>query len=213
MHREQRGVDLIGLSSSGVLATICTSVLPRLHGCARRTGGDTSPAHSRLAPGRAKQALELPRSRAAQWRCACRAIPGRSDFCFERPRAPRLLGSDAIGLAEIDAAGEGELAIDHHDLAMVALVDAGETLIERIQRIECAQRDAGVAKRVEKFLRRCVSEPDRVVQHVRRSRRALRACVSNALKRPIACGGFLEDEALDQDVAAAPVSIAANIAA
>ena len=92
--------------------------------------------------------------------------PSSSDFCFERPRCARLLRGDAIGLAEIHAAREGELAVHHHDLAMIALVDAGESLIERIQRIEGAQRDAGAARRSSRNFASVVSEPDGVVQHV-----------------------------------------------
>ena len=72
--------------------------------------------------------------------------------------APRLFRGDAIRLAEIHAAGERVLAIHHDDLAMIALVDAREALIERIQRIEGAQRDAGVFEAREKRSS-VVSEP------------------------------------------------------
>src|SRR5204863_9497239 len=100
--------------------------------------------------------------------------------------------------AEIDAARDSERTIHHHDLAMVALVDAGETLIERVQRIECTQRNTGGPKSVQK-LHVGVEGPYGVVQRVdlhaaRRSRVQQRAqCL-------IVSGGYFEYETLHQDI-------------
>ena len=68
-------------------------------------------------------------------------------------------------MAEVHAAGESVLAIRHEDLAVIALVEAGEAVIEGIERVEGAQRDATLFEPVEKC-RLGGQRTDGVVQHI-----------------------------------------------
>ena len=135
-----------------MLATICTSVsagFDRLVVDGRR---QIPPGTRRVARSRGTGRSRWSRARCRGRRYACRASLRCERLLLRQAAALRLLGGDLVGLAEVDAAGERVLAVDHDDLAMIAMVDAGEALVERVQRIERAERDAGFAQALEKFL-------------------------------------------------------------
>src|SRR5688500_12591935 len=96
-----------------------------------------------LAPGLGEQRLQRRGPRAADG--DVRIAPGRIERLLLREAATtRLLRCNLIGATEVDSAREREVAVDHDDLAMVSLIHAGEAIVERVQRIEDAKRDAGL---------------------------------------------------------------------
>jgi hypothetical protein len=110
--------------------------------------------------------------------------------------APSLSRCDAIGVAEIHTARERGGPVDHHDLAVIALVESGEAVIERIQRVECAQGDAGLAQGGEELAFRG-ERSDRVIQHVN-AHAAPRRLREEAAQLAVVVNGLLENETLDE---------------
>jgi len=75
-------------------------------------------------------------------------------------------GTVGVGTAGIHAAGGGHLAVNHQNFPVVAIIRRPRRRqLERIDRIECQQMDAGVAHLVEEGLRRPESA-EAVVDHV-----------------------------------------------
>src|SRR5688500_866885 len=81
---------------------------------------------------------------------------------------------------------------------MIAVIDARKSLVERVQRIERTQRDP---RRTEPLEKSFVGgeRADRVVQHMD-AHPAGRCGREQGAQRPVAGGGFLKNETLDQQV-------------
>src|SRR6185503_5615351 len=61
------------------------------------------------------------------------------------PARARAARRRRVGLADIDPAGESDPAVDHRDLAVVAVIDA----LDAFHRVELAHGDTGVAQLLE----------------------------------------------------------------
>ena len=110
------------VSSSGVLATICTSVSPAFDRIAREMPAAPRPCTPRschVSRNRLSSCLAaVPRMR--DMRVAPAFVQG---VLLRQPAPAHLARRDAIGVAEVHAAGEREFAVDHDDLAVIALIE------------------------------------------------------------------------------------------
>src|SRR5262249_32744763 len=115
-------------------------------------------------------------------------------------RAPRLARAGGVRVADVDTASKANPAVDHQDLAVVAVVDvpvAGS--LRRIDRIELAQVRAAVAQLVE-ILPRRADRADAVVEDI--DLYALRDLLADDLRQLLANLAALEDVGLEIDVIA-----------
>ena len=148
------------------------------------------------------QSCSAQSSRKTRWNCATTG-PSTAMCVSRQPLfagldlARRTVGARAgrIGAADVDAAGEGDAAVDHQDLAMVAVVD----LVDALHRVELADGDAGLAQLVEVCLRR-LDRADAVVEDVHPH--ALLHLGGEECGEPLADFACIEDVGADIDVVA-----------
>src|SRR3569833_3161361 len=118
-----------------------------------------------------------------------------------RALAERTAGIDA---ADVDAPQKRDLAVDHEQLAVIALIDVPTLLeLERIHRVVFEQIDAAVAEPLDKFARRAEGA-DAVVDEI--DLYALRLLLDQGIGetpahlQPAADDGLFEREVAVEDV-------------
>src|SRR6185503_8623615 len=108
-----------------------------------------------------------------------------------------------VGAADVDPAGKRDAAVDHQDLAVVAVVElpAAGSLgrLGRVDRVELAHRRTGLAQPLEVLLRRA-DRAGAVVEHVHLH--ALRRLLLRELEQALADLAAFQDVGLEVDVVA-----------
>jgi hypothetical protein len=179
-----------GSCPPGSPVTSCIVHSPR---SAVRESTPPAPVVAVLAP-QASRKTRWKRRRSAR-RAPCRASPPRAR---RRGRCRTIRRVDA---ADVDPPGERDASVDDENLAVVAVVDlpALRRRLQRIHRVELADRDSPGAQAFEEFFRR-LHRADAVVQDVHRHALLAFAERSSASRSP---GPRPEDVGLEVDVVAA----------